>query len=626
MRLELARPAVAWRRLGPARAEEVRHEAKDVVVEHAAVDGEDAHQQQHVPAADRHGDDVVSQPRREGEHLRLVDAQIEGKGGDHRAVADVAKHDAEEEGEGDDSEGGRVDLAVPGHAVRVDDLLEGRGDLVDPEVGGRRLVRLEHVEDGRHVRARPAGRPPQSLLRLLDHGGGAPRLGYQDLAREVVVPQVERVVESLLPREVGPPRAVARRQRAEQRLLARHHVVDHVRELVEPGQGLREQRGALRVLCRVVVPVRAKRVRDLGHPREGLLSGEEDEEDRLVLQLLRLRVAHQLVDGRRAHEHVAARRAKQDPLERREPRGGEHPAHIAEPQPCRGGVAAAQRRHAAAVAPAAPPPRPSPLQVCRRAAVELVAWQLVAARLRVVVGGGVVAVRVEREAERGRADQLGVRERAGHLLHAAVAELALARLGEDAVAFPQHVRQLDERVVVGRELSLRRLQLPHLLDRVLQLAHELRQRDAELGAPRGARRGTAHRGQLVADEPQRPVRLVAPAQLGEERAAEGGDALVEVDEHERAEGAELLDGVLGGVVLHDQLHHAHPLRAQQPTRLAHLCLPPLGLLLLRQPRHPCLELLGRPSLGTIELLAAVVARVVVARDRHPAPSSENVPW
>ena len=42
----------------------------------------------------------------------------------------TAKHDGEEEGEGDDQVRGRVDLAVAGDAVRVDDVLEAAGELV----------------------------------------------------------------------------------------------------------------------------------------------------------------------------------------------------------------------------------------------------------------------------------------------------------------------------------------------------------------------------------------------------------------------------------------------------------------------------------------------------------------
>ena len=48
--------------------------------------------------------------------------------GDEEAVPEVTEHDREQEREGDDAEGGRVDLAVVANTVCVDDDLQhGRG-------------------------------------------------------------------------------------------------------------------------------------------------------------------------------------------------------------------------------------------------------------------------------------------------------------------------------------------------------------------------------------------------------------------------------------------------------------------------------------------------------------------
>ena len=49
-----------------------------------------------------------------------------GNDRDNEAVAEVAKHDGKEEGEGHQRERRRVDLAVGGHTVRVDDELEDK--------------------------------------------------------------------------------------------------------------------------------------------------------------------------------------------------------------------------------------------------------------------------------------------------------------------------------------------------------------------------------------------------------------------------------------------------------------------------------------------------------------------
>ena len=54
------------------------------------------------------------------DRLELTPARIEAMA---QGVADVAKHDGEEEGEGDDGEEGRVGLSVAGDAVGVDDRL-----------------------------------------------------------------------------------------------------------------------------------------------------------------------------------------------------------------------------------------------------------------------------------------------------------------------------------------------------------------------------------------------------------------------------------------------------------------------------------------------------------------------
>lgn len=43
-----------------------------------------------------------------------------------------------------------VDLAVAAHSVGVHDVLEARGELVGLVVGGRGLLGLHPVEDGRH--------------------------------------------------------------------------------------------------------------------------------------------------------------------------------------------------------------------------------------------------------------------------------------------------------------------------------------------------------------------------------------------------------------------------------------------------------------------------------------------
>lgn len=75
----------------------------------------------------------------------LGDDEVEAHHGQDGAVAQVSVHDAEEEGERARREQRGVGLAIARHTVRVDELLEGPGELVRLEVRGRRRPRLGHL-------------------------------------------------------------------------------------------------------------------------------------------------------------------------------------------------------------------------------------------------------------------------------------------------------------------------------------------------------------------------------------------------------------------------------------------------------------------------------------------------
>mmetsp|Transcript_10136 Transcript_10136/g.23433 ORF Transcript_10136/g.23433 Transcript_10136/m.23433 type:complete len:356 (-) Transcript_10136:1503-2570(-) len=188
----------------PGRTEKVRHQSEDVVVQEPRVHREEAHQQQHVPAMPRIRQDLVHRVHRL--KLALVGDEVEREERHEGAVADVAEHDPEEEGERDDRESRRIDLAIPGHAVRLDESMEALRKLVELEVGGRLLVSVDQVHDGRHLGTRARSTPPQRRRRLVDERHRTPRLGDEHLARQVVVPHVEHQVhrallgDALLPR------------------------------------------------------------------------------------------------------------------------------------------------------------------------------------------------------------------------------------------------------------------------------------------------------------------------------------------------------------------------------------------------------------------------------------------
>ena len=121
----------------PMRTKEIDRLAEDVVVDEAGVDGEEAHQRDQIPPVEEVVPNLVV--RLAGNQLFLLDDAPQGKEEGDGAVAGVPKHDGKQEGEGDDGEDGGVHLAVGGHAVGVDQRLEGGGELVGAEKSWRGL-------------------------------------------------------------------------------------------------------------------------------------------------------------------------------------------------------------------------------------------------------------------------------------------------------------------------------------------------------------------------------------------------------------------------------------------------------------------------------------------------------
>jgi hypothetical protein len=126
-------------------------------------------------------------------------------------VAQVAKHDCEEEGEEDDGEGARIDFAVPRHAVRVDERLEAISKLAGRQAGRWSLRRNQDVEYRLGLapcfqRGRAeCGSHARERLR------GHPALSDEDLAADIEVEQIEGVQRRRLARaDVAPVRPLLR--------------------------------------------------------------------------------------------------------------------------------------------------------------------------------------------------------------------------------------------------------------------------------------------------------------------------------------------------------------------------------------------------------------------------------
>lgn len=78
----------------------------------------------------------------------LVQDHVKSGTGHNDGVAEIAKHDGEQEGERDDCKQPRVDFAIIGNTVGIHDSLEAFGKLVGAVEGGRLAVGHDLVEDG----------------------------------------------------------------------------------------------------------------------------------------------------------------------------------------------------------------------------------------------------------------------------------------------------------------------------------------------------------------------------------------------------------------------------------------------------------------------------------------------
>ncbi len=194
----------------------------------------------------------------------------------------VTEHDSKEEREGDDDGKSGVDLAVGGGSVRVDDDLEGLGELVRLQVGRRGLVCADLVDDRGH---RQAGSVVHVLERRADERkvvGGAPTLGNQSASGAVVREEVERVVDSLLLADQDHPSRQRLGDLGElgvERLL---RISQNVLDVIETGVHLVNLIPPEVAVLIDVVDLGPHGLGDLANLGQDLLSVREDDEDILL--------------------------------------------------------------------------------------------------------------------------------------------------------------------------------------------------------------------------------------------------------------------------------------------------------------------------------------------------------
>mmetsp|Transcript_83668 Transcript_83668/g.233030 ORF Transcript_83668/g.233030 Transcript_83668/m.233030 type:complete len:710 (-) Transcript_83668:106-2235(-) len=288
--------------------EQLQAHGEEVVVHEACEGGEEAEAEDEVARAEEHRLRVAQR----------LGVPHEPQAGEQkqRAMADVAVHHAEDEGEGDNGQERRVRLLIPGDAVGVDHVLEGLGVLVGADVGGRRGPPLATV--GVQERALAAG---VALPRILEHGLDPPLLlrGVPDVdaQRHALLAAVEDGVDGLLldaeeapvldlrvPPRVRPGgRHEVGGLRAHQRLVGAEGPVLLGQVLPQDGVLL----GRLLRGGRPRVEVDAEGGADLDdlvlHGADGAL--EVDHEHGLLHRRARLGVGHALLDGAELRERVA---------------------------------------------------------------------------------------------------------------------------------------------------------------------------------------------------------------------------------------------------------------------------------------------------------------------------------
>jgi len=137
--------------------------------------------------------------------LLFVHAEKGGGQGHEDAMTEVAEHDGEEEGEGDDGEGCGIDLAVLAHTVGVNNNLESLGELVVAVEGGWLHGGADDIDNRRNHRLGLVRGLGERVANLVQVGSGDPALSNEALGRHIHVEAVHGVVDCLLLLHVNVP-------------------------------------------------------------------------------------------------------------------------------------------------------------------------------------------------------------------------------------------------------------------------------------------------------------------------------------------------------------------------------------------------------------------------------------
>ena len=136
--------------------EHIDIEADQVVVDPAAVEGEESHHGHHVPQ-------LRNCAQRRFLDCFIKEHQVQAKGQEHQSVPDIPEHHSKEKGECHAGEDARVHLFIAGDPVGVSDLLSNRSIRVGRE-HGRRSAERDGLQSGTRLHVR---QPDGQLIHLI---------------------------------------------------------------------------------------------------------------------------------------------------------------------------------------------------------------------------------------------------------------------------------------------------------------------------------------------------------------------------------------------------------------------------------------------------------------------------
>ena len=105
-------------------------------------------------------------------------------------MACIAKHRSKDERKRDYNKWRRIQLAIAGHTVRVDKVLECSRVLAGSVEGGRSFAGLHSIQNRRHTGAGPFGSASQRQLNTFQITQRTPAFGNQTFLGDV---QIEHV-------------------------------------------------------------------------------------------------------------------------------------------------------------------------------------------------------------------------------------------------------------------------------------------------------------------------------------------------------------------------------------------------------------------------------------------------